>query len=73
IGADDLPRVFSKGFTGSNGRLNEKSTGLGLYLVKKICEKLEHKITIESVKNEYTLVSLIFPKSNYNQVLKSIN
>ncbi|MBY6836152.1 HAMP domain-containing histidine kinase [Clostridium botulinum] len=73
IGADDLPRVFSKGFTGSNGRLNEKSTGLGLYLVKKICEKLEHKIIIDSIKNEYTTVSLIFPKSNYNEILKEID
>jgi len=48
IAAEDLPRVFEKGFTGYNGRADKKSTGIGLYLVKRILDKLGHTITIES-------------------------
>ena len=38
IKEEELPRIFEKGFTGSNGRENERSTGIGLYLVKKLCQ-----------------------------------
>lgn len=48
IACEDLPRVFEKGFTGYNGRLDKKSTGIGLYLCKKILNKLSHTINIES-------------------------
>ncbi len=48
IAPEDLPRVFEKGSTGLNGRLDKKASGMGLYLCKKICAKLGHKITIES-------------------------
>jgi len=48
IASEDLPRVFEKGFTGFNGRMDKKSTGIGLYLCKKILNKLSHKITITS-------------------------
>lgn len=48
IREEDLPRVFEKGFTGYNGRENKKSTGIGLYLCKRVLEKLSHKITMES-------------------------
>ncbi len=48
IQAEDLPRVFEKGFTGFNGRAFEQSTGIGLYLCKQILTKLSHDITIES-------------------------
>lgn len=61
---DDLERVFDKYFTGSNGRKKYKSTGIGLYLCKKLCNKLGHNIKIESVLNEYTIISIIFPKSS---------
>ncbi len=48
IWAEDLPRVFEKGFTGYNGRENRKSTGIGLYLCKTIMDKLRHGIWLES-------------------------
>lgn len=48
IQEEDLPRVFERGFTGYNGRNHKKSTGLGLYLCKKILDKLAHKIEIQS-------------------------
>lgn len=48
IAPEDVPRIFEKGFTGYNGRLNKKSTGLGLYLCKKAADRLSHKISVES-------------------------
>lgn len=65
IGIDekDLPRVFQKGFTGENGRVVKKSTGMGLYLSKKLAEKLYMGLEIESTKNVGTKVHLIFPLS----------
>ena len=62
----EISRVFDKGFTGTNGRnLNKKSTGIGLYLCKKLCDKLGIGIEVESVQNEGTEVRLIFPNSSY--------
>ncbi len=49
IAAEDLPRIFEKGFTGYNGRSDKKSTGLGLYLCKQAAKKLSITITAESV------------------------
>lgn len=57
IKKEELPRIFDKGFTGSNGRDNEKSTGMGLYLVHKLCEKLEIDIEADSVYGEFTEIS----------------
>jgi signal transduction histidine kinase len=69
IKAEDLDRVFEKGFTGYNGRENYKSTGMGLYLSKKLARKLGHDIAIESKYGEYTKVTILFPKlSDYHQV-----
>ena len=48
IAAEDLPRIFEKGYTGYNGRAGNKSTGLGLYLCRKAAEKLSHRIYAES-------------------------
>ena len=60
----EITRVFEKGFTGTNGRLsNKKSTGIGLYLCKKLCNKLG--IELNSVQNEVTEVKLVFPKDSY--------
>lgn len=64
IEESEIERVFDKCFTGSNGRKKYKSTGIGLYLCKKLCDKLGHKIEIASILNEKTTVSLIFPKSS---------
>jgi signal transduction histidine kinase len=56
IQAEDLPRVFEKGFTGYTGRLDKKSTGIGLYLCKRILTKLSHTTTIKSKVGEGTKV-----------------
>lgn len=62
----EITRVFEKGFTGTNGRLsNKKSTGIGLYLCKKLCNKLGIGIELNSVQNEDTKVKLVFPKDSY--------
>lgn len=62
----EITRVFEKGFTGTNGRLsNKKSTGIGLYLCKKLCNKLGIGIELNSVQNEGTEVKLVFSKDSY--------
>lgn len=58
IRPEDLPRVFEKGFTGYNGREDKKSTGIGLYLCKRILNKLNHTITIESAAGRGTRVRI---------------
>ena len=60
----ELKRVFDKSFTGTNGRDKVKSTGMGLYIIKKLCDKLGHNISIESKENEYTEVILEFGKND---------
>lgn len=52
IAAEDLPRIFEKGYTGYNGRADKKSTGLGLYLCKKAADKLSHGISAWSKPGE---------------------
>lgn len=62
----EITRVFEKGFTGTNGReANKKSTGIGLYLCKKLCNKLGIAIELNSTQNEGTEVRLVFPKGSY--------
>ena len=58
IRPEDLPRIFEKGFTGYNGRSGQKSSGLGLYLCRRILNKLSHTIEITSVPGEGTTVSI---------------
>jgi signal transduction histidine kinase len=53
---EDLPRVFEKGYTGYNGRADKKSTGIGLYLCKRVLTKLSHTIRIESQVGKGTRV-----------------
>lgn len=65
ISKEDIKRVFDKSFTGQNGRIGQNSTGMGLYLCKKLCEKLGHLIKISSVADEYTRVSIEFGRNNY--------
>ncbi|WP_102272668.1 sensor histidine kinase [Cytobacillus massiliigabonensis] len=60
IPSSDIPRVFDPYFTGENGRNFQESTGMGLYLAKQICEKLGHKIEIESKVTHGTTVRIIF-------------
>lgn len=61
IEKSELNKVFIKGFTGENGRIFGKSTGIGLYLCKKLCDKLELGITLISDKEKGTKVSIISP------------
>ena len=62
----EITKVFEKGFTGTNGReTNKKSTGIGLYLCKKLCDKLGAAIELNSVQNEGTEVRIVFPKGSY--------
>ena len=71
ISKSDLPRVFSKTFTGNNGRVNSsKSTGMGLYLCKELCNKLGHKIEIDSIVDEYTKVTITIYKKDFYNVTK---
>lgn len=58
IKSEDLPRVFEKGFTGYNGREDKKSTGIGLYLCKRILVKLGHTIALESTGGSGTRVKI---------------
>lgn len=58
IAPEDLPRIFEKGYTGMSGRTDKKSTGLGLYLCKKICDKLGHKISASSGIGKGSVFSL---------------
>ena len=62
----EITRVFDKGFTGENGRLiGKKSTGIGLYLCKKLCDKLGLGIELNSEVDVGTEVRIIFPKNSY--------
>lgn len=58
VRAEDLPRVFDKGFTGMNGREDKKSTGIGLYLCRMVCDRLGHGISISSVPGSGTQVCI---------------
>lgn len=65
IPAADLPRVFEKGFTGQNGRAVHSSTGIGLYLCKQLCEKLDIGLEIHSREGTGTTVRLTFTVNDY--------
>jgi signal transduction histidine kinase len=61
VSPQDIPRVFEKGFTGENGRLYAKSTGIGLYLCKKLCTRMKLNISLSSIPQEGTTVTIEFP------------
>lgn len=58
---EDLPRVFEKGYTGINGRLQQRASGLGLYLSQQIAQKIGCQLTLTSTVGQGTTVSLKFP------------
>ena len=62
IAAEDLPRVFDRGYTGNTGRNDQKASGLGLYLCKRICQNLGHGISAESTPGQGTLMRLELAK-----------
>lgn len=65
INEKDIDRVFGKGFTGENGRKFGKSTGIGLYLCKKLCDKLGIGISLNSKENIGTKVNIVFPQGKF--------
>lgn len=66
IKESEINRIFDKGFTGENGRIiGQKSTGIGLYLCKKLCDRLGLGIELNSKKDIGTEVRIIFPKNSY--------
>ena len=64
----DIDKVFNKGFTGHNGRILGKSTGIGLYLCKKLCRKLGLNITLTSKYEQGTKVNIIFPLGDLTSI-----
>lgn len=64
----DVPRVFDKTFTGRNGRRGVISTGMGLYICKKLCDKLGHKLDIQSVEGEYARLKITFGNNPFFQM-----
>lgn len=58
IAREDLPRVFDRGFTGCNGRMDKRSTGIGLYLSRQVCRRLGHTLTIDSELGRGTRVTI---------------
>lgn len=67
IKQSELSRVFEKGFTGSN-RKKANATGMGLYLSKKLCDRLGLKLEIDSKEEEYTKIKIIFPKGSVHSL-----
>ncbi|RIX50734.1 sensor histidine kinase [Paenibacillus nanensis] len=61
IEAADLPRIFNRGFTGTNGRTKVKSTGMGLFLAQELSRKLGHYLTCRSSPGSFTEMTIHFP------------
>lgn len=68
IKSEDINKIFDRGYSGFNGRINEKSSGIGLYLVKKIAILLNIKIEVCSTVNVGSKFIICFPKQSYNFV-----
>lgn len=65
IRAEDLPRIFERGFTGYNGRMDKRSTGIGLYLCRQIMDRLGHTIRAWSREGEGTRMILGFSQDDF--------
>lgn len=65
IPKEDIRRIFDKGFTGKNGRTGKKSTGIGLYLCKGLCDRLGIGISCESKEGVFTRIIFTFPNSDF--------
>lgn len=57
----DLARVFDRGFTGENGRAGKRATGIGLYLVKRLCDKMGLGVRADSEPGEFFAITISFP------------
>ena len=65
IATEDLPRICERGFTGINGRIDKRASGIGLYLVNMILKKLGHSIVFDSSLGEGTTVRIYFPTRDF--------
>ena len=65
IPESDIPYIFEKSFTGENGRTHTKSTGMGLYIVKKLCDRLGHSVSVLSEQGKFTVIVLTFGKNEF--------
>ena len=65
IPVGDLPDIYKKTFTGENGRIHAKSTGMGLYIVKNLTDRLGHRIETSSKQGEYTRVTITIWKNDF--------
>lgn len=66
IPASDVPRIFEKGYVGENGRtIHKKSTGIGLYLCRKLCDQLHLGLTCQSIYHQGTTMCIHFPKGSF--------
>ena len=65
IPESDIPYIFEKSFTGENGRTHTKSTGMGLYIVKKLCDRLGHSVSVLSEQGKFTEIVLTFGKNEF--------
>lgn len=63
IRSEDISKIFDRGYSGFNGRINEKSSGLGLYLVKTISNVINVEVTVESTLNVGSVFSIRFPSN----------
>ena len=68
IPAQDLPRVFDRGFTGQNGRVQAHSSGMGLYLVRELCRKMGLRVSVSSELGAWTDVAITFPTNRMHLV-----
>lgn len=68
IAQEDLPRIFEKGYTGNNGRMDKRASGLGLYLCRQICDRLGHEISALSKEDAGTMVRIDFSHANLTKM-----
>ncbi|MFL2141587.1 ATP-binding protein [Ruoffia sp. FAM 26254] len=64
IKAEDLPKIFDKGYSGFNGQLNQKSSGLGLYLVELVARRLTQPVSVESTFGQETQFTIQFNQTS---------
>ncbi|MDE6781676.1 MAG: sensor histidine kinase [Ruminococcus sp.] len=68
IPASDLPYIFEKSYTGINGHTHSKSTGMGLYIIKNLCESLGHEVKAVSETDSFTDISITFGKNSFLKI-----
>ena len=69
IAENEISKIFDKGFTGSNGRENEQSTGMGLYICKKLCDKLGLSIYASEAHPNGVTIDILFPLNSMTDVM----